>query len=104
MKSIAHARAALLRTDISRESTAHARAALRREHEQQEMRACRTRPPSSYLMKSTAHARAALGVYCACLSCSVLQKINVICDHGSQKGTKKFMSSKRLNFIEQRSD
>ena len=27
-------------------------------------------------------------------------KLNVICDDGSQKGTKKFMSSKILNFKE----
>ena len=56
-------------------------------------------------MKSFAHAQAALEIESTVHARAALQhtsstKINVICDHRSQKGTKRFMSSKRLNFKE----
>ena len=44
----------------------------------------------------TVHARAAL-------QHASSTKLMSFCDHGSRKGTKKFMSSKRLNFNESRS-
>ena len=55
--------------------------------------------PTLYLMKSIAYTRAAhyfQGVYCACPSCST--------DHGSQKGTTKFMSSREATDCASMSD